>query len=53
MLVFAGNGHIIQKFGIPDRAKTLSGASYKTVMPVSAGIESNFIDADYLWVTSP
>jgi uncharacterized iron-regulated protein len=53
MIVFAGNGHIIQKFGVPDRAEALSGASFKTIMPVTAGIESNLPDADYLWVTSP
>lgn len=53
MIVFAGNGHIIQKFGVPDRAYALTGAPFKTIMPVSAGMEADLHDADYLWVTSP
>jgi uncharacterized iron-regulated protein len=53
MIVFAGNGHIIQKFGIPDRAYSLTGASFKTIMPISTGSDVDFDDADYLWVTLP
>jgi uncharacterized iron-regulated protein len=53
MIVFAGNGHIIKKFGIPDRAFALTGVSFKTIMPISGGMEADLHDADYLWVTSP
>ena len=53
MLVLAGHGHIIQKFGIPDRAYVLTDASFKTIMPVSAPMEADLHDADYLWVSSP
>jgi uncharacterized iron-regulated protein len=53
MIVFVGNGHITQKFGIPDRAYALTGASFKTVMPINADSEEDIHDADYFWVTSP
>ena len=53
IIVFAGNGHITQKFGIPDRAYALTGASFKTIMPISVGSEAKLHEADYIWVTSP
>ncbi|MFP4572314.1 MAG: ChaN family lipoprotein [Desulfobacterales bacterium] len=53
MIVFAGNGHIANKYGIPDRAYSRTKASFKTVMPVSAGREHDLQEADYIWVTPP
>jgi uncharacterized iron-regulated protein len=53
MVVFAGNGHIVRKFGIPNRAYDRTGHSFRTVMPVNTGSETDLSDADYLWVTAP
>lgn len=53
MVVFAGNGHITQKFGIPKRAYSRTGLSYKTVMPMEAGQSVDLSAADYIWVTPP
>ena len=52
MIVIAGNGHIIRKFGIPDRAFRRTGAEFRTIFQATAGgeIESDY--ADYIWVTS-
>jgi len=51
MVVLAGNGHIIRKFGIPDRAFRRTGAAFRTIYlgTVESEIESNY--ADYIWVT--
>lgn len=51
MLVIAGNGHIRNKFGIPDRAFDLTGVPFKTICPVSAGSRARLAWADYIWVT--
>ena len=51
MVVLAGNGHIIRKFGIPDRAFARSGAPFKTVYLATVGDEAELSWADYLWVT--
>lgn len=51
MAVLVGNGHIIKKFGIPNRAFRHTGLPYRTVYPVQADdrdVERSF--ADYLWV---
>ena len=50
MVVLAGNGHIIKKFGIPDRAFARVRASFKTIYPVSVGDVAEMDWADYLWV---
>lgn len=52
MVVFAGQGHIANAYGIPDRARSRTGVSFKTVLPVSAGRALEFKEADYFWVTS-
>lgn len=53
MIVFAGNGHIVNKFGIPDRTITRHPVSMVTIMPYALyGTEE--IDkgiADYVWLT--
>ena len=51
MVVLVGNGHIIRKFGIPDRAYNLTKASFKTVFLSSAGSEAELSNGDYIWVT--
>lgn len=51
MVVLAGNGHIIRKFGIPDRAFARSHAPFKTIYLAPVGSEAELSWADYLWVT--
>lgn len=51
MLVFAGNGHITHKFGIPDRAFERTRAPFKTVMPTSGYDTEDLRAADYIWIT--
>ncbi len=51
MVVLIGNGHIIHKFGVPDRAFARNPAPFKTIYlaPVDTKAEPSW--ADYLWVT--
>lgn len=51
MVVLVGNGHIIHKFGIPDRAFSRSRAPFRTVYLASAGQEAAPSFGDYIWVT--
>lgn len=51
MVVLAGNGHIIRKFGIPNRAFSRNQAPFKTVYLAPVGGEADLSWADYLWVT--
>ena len=51
MVVIVGNGHIIRKFGVPDRAFARNPAPFKTIYPASVGEEAELDWADYLWVT--
>jgi uncharacterized iron-regulated protein len=51
MAVLAGNGHIIRKYGIPDRAHSRNGASFRTVVPVAPGRAAALDQGDYLWLT--
>lgn len=51
MVVLAGNGHIIYKFGIPDRAFQQNPAPFKTIYPAAAGQSAELDYADYIWVT--
>jgi uncharacterized iron-regulated protein len=37
MVVLVGNGHIIHKFGIPDRAFDRTGATFRTLLLAPAG----------------
>jgi uncharacterized iron-regulated protein len=51
MVILAGTGHIIYKFGIPDRVSALTGgAPFRTVLPISAG-QSDRSAGDYFWIT--
>ncbi len=51
MVVLAGNGHIVQKFGVPERAARRTGADYRTVYLVGARGRARLGDGDYIWVT--
>jgi len=55
MIVFSGNGHIVRKFGIPDRTQRRLPVSVVTVMPYPLH-ETVVLDkdmADYVWLTAP
>ncbi len=51
MLVIAGNGHIVQKFGIPDRVFRRTRAPFLTVYLTTAGDTVDLGAGDYIWVT--
>jgi uncharacterized iron-regulated protein len=53
MVVLAGSGHIVRKFGIPKRAHARGGHPYVTILPVTAPANATLDEADYLWVTGP
>ncbi len=53
MVVFAGNGHITHKFGIPERAHARTQLPYQTVIPKAAGSSVELSAADYIRVTPP
>jgi len=50
MIVFTGNGHIIHKFGVPDRTVKRIPVSMATVVPYPAGSHGDLQGlADYVW----
>ena len=51
MVVLAGNGHIVQKFGIPERTARRTGADYRTIYLVDTGGRARLGDGDYIWIT--
>ena len=51
MIVLAGNGHIIKKFGVPDRAYHRTRATFKTIYLATIGSVAEQSYADYIWVT--
>ncbi len=51
MVALVGNGHIKNKFGIPDRAFSRTGAAFRTIYPAPAGTKAELSFADYIWVT--
>jgi uncharacterized iron-regulated protein len=53
MVVLAGNGHIIHKFGIPDRAYNRTGAPFLTVYLTTASEKHDPGIADFIWITEP
>lgn len=53
MVVFAGRGHIVEGFGIPERAHDRTGLAYRTITPQAAGKPVDFDAADYIWITQP
>ncbi len=52
MVVLAGNGHIIYKFGIPDRAYRRNGACFRTIVLTEPDEPIVLHSADYIWVTN-
>lgn len=51
ILVLCGNGHIFRRFGVPERARRISGKPYRTVRPVPENREAEIGSADFLWIT--
>jgi uncharacterized iron-regulated protein len=50
-VVLIGNGHIIRKFGVPDRVYARRQVPLRTVYLASVGSEVDWDYADYIWVT--
>ncbi len=53
LVVLTGNGHIINKFGIPDRTSARIPADMATVLltPIEEGLKIARDNADYVWFT--
>ena len=53
LIALTGNGHIINKFGIPDRTAARIPADMVTVLlkPIEAGLTIDRESADYVWLT--
>jgi uncharacterized iron-regulated protein len=53
MVVFAGNGHIVERFGIPDRVLRRMPAKMATILlyPLTERLILNKNMADYVWLT--
>jgi len=51
MIVLAGNGHILRKFGIPDRVFSRTRAPFKTLYLAPAGSTVELSYGDYIWIT--
>lgn len=53
IVVFTGNGHIIYKFGIPDRTLKRTSAAVATLMlyPLEKSVTIERNAADFLWLT--
>ena len=51
LIVLVGNGHIVKKFGIPNRAFSRTQAPFKTLYlaPVGSTVELSY--GDYIWIT--
>jgi len=52
MIVLTGNGHIIRKFGIPNRAFRRTDVPFRTIYLAPVGNEIERDVADYIWVTT-
>ena len=52
LVVLAGNGHIVNKFGIPERAFRRNQLAYRTVYLAAAGSEIERSFGDYIWITA-
>ena len=53
MVVLVGGGHIIRKFGVPDRTFRRNGLPFRTVYLEPADGEVELSYGDYIWVTPP
>lgn len=52
MVVIAGNGHIVHKFGIPNRAYSRTNAPFRTICLATQQSHVSLADADFIWVAS-
>ncbi|MFH1103156.1 MAG: ChaN family lipoprotein [Pseudomonadota bacterium] len=51
MIVLAGNGHILRKFGIPDRTFSRTRSPFRTIYLASKEGETDLSYGDYIWIT--
>ena len=54
IVVLLGKGHIMHKFGVPQRTLDRAAHEYKTIIPIPIDYSDRAIDADiadYIWVT--
>lgn len=51
MVVIAGNGHIVRKFGIPDRAYSRTNTPFRTIYLTGQRPQVTLADADFIWVS--
>ncbi len=51
MVVIAGNGHIVRKFGIPDRAYSRTKTPFRTIYLATPQSHVTLADADFIWVS--
>ena len=51
MVILIGNGHIHAGSGVPQRARDITGADYKTIYLAPVANELALDSADYIWVT--
>ena len=51
MVVIAGNGHIVRKFGIPDRAYSRTNIPFRTIYLTTPHSQVALADADFIWVS--
>jgi uncharacterized iron-regulated protein len=52
MVVLAGNGHIVRKFGIPERAFKRSRAPFRTIYLAAPQMPVSLADGDFIWITA-
>ncbi len=51
MVVIAGNGHLKNKYGIPDRAYKRTRVPFRTISLIPAEGSADLSYADYIWIT--
>ena len=51
MVVILGNGHVIHKFGVPNRAFSRTNVNFRTIYLAPTGSETDLTYGDYIWVT--
>ncbi len=51
MVVIAGNGHIVRKFGIPNRAYSRTNTPFRTIYLATLHSSVTLADADFIWVS--
>jgi len=53
IIVFAGSGHLIRKYGIPYRVYFRKEAPFRTILPLGTERQTGLEVADYIWVSPP